>query len=101
MDTPPLINEGGVSLTGERMALGRGKSLEDLTVDTICTGLPTSPVTTASLSEMLEDSLPESPDSLALDELELLDEEEELFLPLFFTEVEIRGGILADEVVVT
>ncbi len=73
----PLINMGGVILTGDKMALGRGRSLEVFIFD-ICTGPPTSLVSIASSSELLEESEPVSPDSLPLDELEVLEREEEL-----------------------
>lgn len=102
MDT--LINEGGVNLTGERMALGRGRSLDVLTVETNCTGPLTS--SSSSSSVLLEESLPESLDSLSLDELELLEEEVELpSLPfprrIFLALVTgIRGGMLEVAVVV-
>ncbi len=71
---------GGVSFTGERMALGRGRSLDVLTVDTILTGPLLLAVLSSSME--LEDSLPESLDSLPLEELELLEEDELLVLCL-------------------
>lgn len=103
--TPPLNNMGGAILTGDRIAFGRGRSLELLTEETIWTGpFPTPPplvfsVSMASSSDPLDRSLPDSPESLLLDELEVLEAEDELFrvvlrpLPVSG----IRGGILGAE----
>ena len=90
----PLTNKAGAILTGESIALGRGRSLELLTVETICTGPPPfllvppptllfrSPasVSMASSSEPLEISLPDSapPVSLLLEDDDDVEEEEEL-----------------------
>ena len=121
---------GGVILTGERIAFGRGRSLEFLTVETSCTGPPPAlvppppppPVSILSSSESLERSLPDSAESLSLDvPLDELDEEvdRELFfcwtLPLLATSgmsggtptmavvVVVRGGggAVCEERVVT
>lgn len=100
-----LNNKGGVNLTGESIALGRGRSLDVLTVETNRTG-PLTPPTSSSSSVLLEESLPDSLDSLSLDELELLEEEVELAglsfpCPIFLAAVTgMRGGILAVEVIV-
>lgn len=90
----PLTNKVGAILMGERIALGRGRLLELLTVETICTGppfllLPPPPpllppplwlwasVSIASSSEPLDTSLPD-PLSLLLDDDDDVDEVEEL-----------------------
>ena len=95
---------GGVNLTGERIALGRGRSLDVLTVETNRTGpLPPGALSSSSSVE-LEESLPESLDSLPLEELELLDVEVELpalCLPrppfLVIASAGMRGGTVADD----
>lgn len=78
MGTPPFNNMGGAIFTGDRIAFGRGRSLELLTEEMIWTG-PSPTVSMASSSDPLDRSLPESPEPLLLDELELLEVEDELF----------------------
>lgn len=104
---PPFTNMGGVILTGDKMALGRGRLLELFTEETIRTGpFPTPPlvssVSMASSSDPLDRSLPESPESPLLDELEVLDTEDEVVRPLRpFPVSGIRGGIPVAETVAT
>lgn len=86
---PTFINMGGVIFTGDMMALGRGRSLELFTEETIRTGPlpippPPPPATrsppvsmVSSSSEPLERSLAESPDSLLLEVTEEVVEPEE------------------------
>lgn len=84
---PPLTNIRGAIFTGDRMALGRGRSLELFTEETSWTGppcrlLPLSPMPSVSMASSSEPL--ESAESLSLEELEELedDEEEELLFPL-------------------
>ena len=90
-EVDPLVN-----LTGERIAFGRGRLQDILTVETNRTGPLTPPTNSSSSSSvLLEDSLPDSLDSLPLDELEPLEEEVELPLPIFLALVmDMRGGML-------
>ena len=97
MGMPPFNSMGGAIFTGDRIALGRGRSLELLTEEMIWTGpspttlSPTSSVSMASSSDPLDRSLPDSPEPLLLDELELLEADDELFRPLLVSG--ISGGI--------
>lgn len=88
------------------MAFGRGRSLDVLTVETNRTGPLLRAVLSSSSSVELDDSLPESLDSVPLEELELLDAEEELpgrCLPrppfLATASTGMRGGTDADDAV--
>ena len=119
--TPLTSKAVGAILTGERMALGRGRLPEFLTVETIWTGPPPPPplpllrgawsTSMASSSEPLERSLPDSapPVSLLLEDDDVVEEEEELRLslprpplaPVSSWTTGMRGGMLEAEIVVT
>lgn len=100
---PTFISKGGVILTGDMMALGRGSLLVFFMVDTIWTGpfpisLLPGPMSIGSSSEPLERSLPES---LLLDEPDELVVEEDTFLwprPLPVSGMR-AGGIPVEETV--
>lgn len=110
VEMPPLSNMGGAILTGDRIAFGRGKSLELLTEETIWTGpFPTPPplvpsVSMSSSSDPLDRSLPDSPESLLLDELDVLEVEDVLFRVVLRSPLPvsgIRGGIPVAEMAAT
>lgn len=108
VSTLPFISMGGAILTGDRIALGRGRLPALFTEETSCTGpFPTSllvsPVSMASSSDPLDRSLPDSPESLLLEELDVLDveEERELFWPRPLPVSGIKGGICGAEMAAT
>lgn len=90
-DTPLVIawiNWGGGPFTGEVTAFGFSNPLVELpAVVTMGTGPPILMPRTSSRSELLLESLPESSESLLLEELELLDE------GLLAAAAEVRGGM--------